>query len=100
MPTIVILPEAEDDLIRLEVFLASKDRSAAKRMRATILSSVGRLEQSPYLGSPFGRFKRLIVKFGRSTYIIVYVFDESYDEVHVISMRHGLEDPDHPEHGQ
>ena len=100
MPRIITLPEAEDDLARLEDFLTEKNQDVAKRMRDIILTSVGRLERSPHLGSPFGRFKRLIIKFGRSTYIVVYMFDEDLDEVHVISMRHGLEDPNHPEHGQ
>jgi plasmid stabilization system protein ParE len=99
MPSVMVLPGAEDDLARLEGFLEEKDADAAERLKKAITSSFGLLEQSPNIGTPFGRFKRLLVKFGKSKYNILYNYVEARDTVYVVSIWHSREDPSHPEHG-
>ncbi|UQZ91377.1 hypothetical protein C4J81_18945 (plasmid) [Deltaproteobacteria bacterium Smac51] len=91
MPKVLILQAARDDLARLEDFLEEKNLDAACRMKDVILKSLRILEKSPNLGSQFGRFKRLIIRFGKSKYVIIYNYLPADDTVYVISMRHSRE---------
>ena len=51
------------------------------------------------MGSPYREYKRKIIKFGQSKYILVYFLDVMADELYVVAIYHGKEDPTHPEHG-
>lgn len=99
MPRIIVTGKADEDFLRLKRFLSIKNSYAAKRMTTAIASAIASLKSSPYLGSPFGRHRRLIVDFGRSKYIVVYHFNKELDEIYILAIRHGREDPAHPEHG-
>lgn len=100
MPAVLILQSAQNDLVRLEHFLEEKDQDAAERMKETIVNALNRLKESPNIGSPFRRFKRLIVKFGKSKYIVVYNYVKADNIVYVMYIWHGREDPAHPQHEQ
>lgn len=88
-----MLPAALDDLARLEAFLEEKDPNAAQRMKTSILKALNVLAISPNSGVSFGRMKRLIIKFGKSKYIVVYNYVKARDTVYITSMRHGRENP-------
>ncbi|MDR2946740.1 MAG: type II toxin-antitoxin system RelE/ParE family toxin [Candidatus Adiutrix sp.] len=101
MPSVLILEPAQNDLVRLEYFLAEKDHDAAERMKKAMANALSRLEESPNIGSPFRKiFKRLLVRFGKSKYVLVYKYVKTDNMVYVLAVWHGREDPSHPQHGQ
>lgn len=101
MPRVIVIEAAQNDIARLESFLKSKNREAARHLKFLIKDALSRLTLSPYLGSPFFEpYRRLIIRFGRSAYILYYVVDETLDELYVLALQHGREDLNHPEHGQ
>jgi plasmid stabilization system protein ParE len=99
MPHIIVTNKADEVFLRLKYFFSAKNSDAAKRMSDAITSAIASLKSSPYLGSPFGLHRRLIVDFGRSKYVVVYHFNRELDEIYILAMRHGREDLTHPEHG-
>jgi|GEM_PF-2095204 Plasmid stabilization system protein len=88
-----MLQAAQDDLARLENFLKDKNPDTAKRMKVAIVKALNALTVSPNSGVSFGRFKRLIVKFGKSKYVVVYNYVKTHDTVYILSMRHSRENP-------
>lgn len=90
MPQVIILPAAIRGMERLKAFLMEKNAEAAARGGQTLLKAIHRLAQSPYLGRPVKDKRQLIVRFGRSHYIVTYqVIDGQV--VYIMSVRHGRE---------
>ena len=89
---VIVLPEAEVDLSRLEAFLADKSLRAANRAAATLFQAVRSLgensERRPVISS-LG-LRELPVRFGRDGYIIQYRI--LGDAVHVGRIFHARED--------
>lgn len=100
MSRIVIGDDAILDLKRVRQFIRAKDKDAAERMILTIQRAFDRLALSPMIGSPYGEYKRLIIKFGGSAYIAYYYYDESIDLVEILRVHHHREDIDHPDHNK
>ncbi len=90
MPQVIILPAALQGLKRLEAFLRDKNAEAAARVGRTLLKAMLRLGDSPYIGRPAGDKRQLLIRMGRSGYVITYKVVEGV-AVYILSVRHGRE---------
>jgi plasmid stabilization system protein ParE len=90
MPQIILLPDAQRDLLRLGAFLREKDLEAASRVGPAIKTSLRRLAQFPESApvSPHPPVRQLLIPFGQAGYLAGYVYDEAVDTVFVVSIRH------------
>ena len=95
MPQIVLLPDAQRDLIRLKSFLKEKDPEAASCISLTIKTALRRLvrfpESAPLSMQP--PVRQLHIPFGQAGYMAGYVYDEGVNMVFVVSVRHAKEIP-------
>jgi plasmid stabilization system protein ParE len=98
MPSLKFHSLAVDDLKRLRNFLSSKNIEASNRMTKTIRENINRLKISPYLGLSSYNYRKLIIPFGHSAYIVLYSFDKYSDCVYILRVIHSREDIDHPDH--
>lgn len=98
MPQLIWSRTALADVHRLYLFIAEKDSKAARRMIATLRSSIAPLSGRPTMGRPVPglgpNHRRWVVKFGRSAYVITYRV--SKDEVVLLTVRHEREAPPGP----
>ena len=87
-------PAAAADLLRLREFLAEKDEHAAQRAILAVLRAIRSLTTLPERGrkATLRGFRELVVPFGRSAYIVRYVYRARIREVVVVRIWHGLED--------
>ena len=75
-------------------FLAERNPEASKRAARTIARQLALLEENPHIGRPFVRyppFRELLIRFGDSGYIALYMVDEDRDTVVVLAFRHQRE---------
>ena len=93
MTQVILLPDAQRDLIRLKSFLEEKDPEAASRVSLTVKTALRRLthfpESAPLSMQP--PIRRLHIPFGQAGYMAGYVYDEAVDAVFVVSIRHEKE---------
>ncbi|CAN7173741.1 type II toxin-antitoxin system RelE/ParE family toxin [Pseudoduganella sp. LjRoot289] len=90
MTTIVLMPQAKDDLEEIFNYLAqfSVGDSAAKI--AVLRDKLKILEQAPLLGRPIPNSKReLLIGKRRHVYVVQYQFNQAHDIVHITSIRNG-----------
>jgi plasmid stabilization system protein ParE len=90
---LIWLPEALEDIARLDAFLRLKSPEAAARSARTILDAVRDLQDFPERGRPSDLaegFRDLIVPFGRNAYVLRYRIDRSL--VVIVRLWHGRED--------
>lgn len=89
---IIVAPAALADLERFAAFLAPKNPRAANRA-ARVLIAVQSLATLPERGRPSGipNMRELIIRFGRSAYVLRYSYSASADEVAVHRIWHGCE---------
>ena len=87
-------PAAVADIRRLREFLAEKDEPAAQRAVLAVLRAVRSLTALPERGrkATLRGFRELVVPFGRSAYIIRYVYRVRVSEVFVARIWHGREE--------
>jgi plasmid stabilization system protein ParE len=93
MAVVLWLPEAFDDLRRLNDFLKSKNPAAAERAAATIRLAADTLTASPAAGRMMGDGggrRALIVPFGAGAYALRYKIDAARNVV-VLRVWHGKE---------
>ena len=90
---IVVAPAALTDLERLHAFLAPKNPRAAERAAKTLVNAVQSLATLPERGRPAGitNMRELIVRFGRSAYVLRYSYSAQAGEVVVHRIWHGRE---------
>ena len=96
--TVRFTSEARADLRRLYHFLATHDRTAARRALVAVRKGVDILRFSPFTcrkassGSPF--IRELVVPFGQAGYVLLFEVD---DEAHVtvLAVRHQRESDFH-----
>jgi len=95
MAQVVLLPDAQRDLLRLKSFLAEKAPEAANRVASTIKTALRRLvrfpESAPLSSQP--PIRQLYIPFGQAGYMANYVYDEAVDTVFVVFIRHTKEMP-------
>lgn len=71
---VLVLPEAEQDLLRLSAFLAETAPHAALQASSAISTAVLSLAEMPMRGTP-GRLaatRQIVVRFGQAGYVIRY----------------------------
>lgn len=90
-----VLPEARQDLRRLQGFLLSRNPLAAEKAMLAIKSGFVRLQENPRLGivmeaRPTDR--QLFIPFGNSAYILRYRLDEAQETLFVVRIWHGREE--------
>ena len=97
MAQVILLPNAQRDLIRLKSFLKEKDPEAASRVSLTVKTALCRLarfpESAPLSTQP--PVRQLHIPFGQAGYMAGYVYDDVADTAFVISVRHEKEIPHH-----
>ena len=93
MTSVIRTPAALRDVPRLHVFLASKNREAARRAIRAIRHGVKALRTHPEIGLPVDEmppeFREQFVRFGGSGYVVLYRYDGS--QVAILAVRHGRE---------
>jgi toxin ParE1/3/4 len=91
--TLVVARAAFADLERLHAFLADKNPDAATRSATALMAAVESLQQFPERGRPVGdgNLRELIVSFGRSGYVLRYVYSAAADEIVILRIWHGRE---------
>jgi len=95
MPQVILLPEAQRDLIRLKTFLKGKDPEAANRVSLTVKAALRRLARFPESAplSMHPPVRQLHIPFGQAGYMAGYVYDKAVNTVFVVSVRHEKETP-------
>lgn len=91
---VIVSDEASVDLDRLQAFLFEKDARAARRAIAAIVSAIDSLEIFPERGRPSAAkgSRDLTIRFGKSAYIVRYVYRASRRTVMIVRVWHGRED--------
>jgi plasmid stabilization system protein ParE len=100
MSSLKIQSLAFDDLRRLRNFLRLKDRKASSRVTKKIREHFILLKKSTYLGSRYYNYRKLVVPFGHSAYIIIYSYDDVSDCVYILRVFHSRENIDLPDPDQ
>jgi len=94
MPRLIVTPKAAAGLERCRTFLQKRNPLSAQKASLTIKDSFMLLESEPEIGRLFGQEKELrelIIPFGDSGYVALYVFDAEKDEVLILAFRHQKE---------
>jgi plasmid stabilization system protein ParE len=93
---ITVSSAALSDLERLRGFLAKHNPHAAQRATAAIIQAIDSLMLFPDRGHPTGQpdLRDLVVRFGRSAYLIRFAHDRQRDELIVVRIWHAREDRD------
>ncbi len=89
-----VLPEARQDLRRLQSFLILRNPLAAEKAMTAIKSGFLRLQENPRLGLVMVKRptdRQLVIPFGNSAYILRYRLDEARDTLLVVRIWHGRE---------
>jgi plasmid stabilization system protein ParE len=95
MPQVILLPDAQRDLIRLKAFLKEKDPEAAGRVNFTVKTALRRLTRFPESAplSMHPPVRLLHIPFGQAGYLAGYVYDGAADTVFVVFVQHEKEMP-------
>jgi plasmid stabilization system protein ParE len=94
MPQVIITDAARAGLQRCRKFLAAKDMEASKRAAAAIGGQFSALQTAPEIGRPFPNdphLRELLIPFGDSGYVALYVHDRVQDQIIVLAFRHQRE---------
>ena len=84
--------EAGRDLERLTDFLREADISVAVETVDLIVDAVSVLKRHPLIGRPVEHgYRELIISCGRSGYVALYQYDEPFDFVLILAIRHQRE---------
>jgi len=80
------------DLERLTDFLVETDPPAALATIELIEEAVAVLRRHPLIGRPVEReLRELVISRGRSGYVALYSFEQVYDAVLILTIRHQRE---------
>jgi plasmid stabilization system protein ParE len=90
---LIVSRAATLDIERLYEFLKDKNPAAARRLVVSLDSAVRSLTLFPGRGRPSGAAgaRELVVPFGRSAYIVRYVYSSERDETVILRIWHGRE---------
>jgi plasmid stabilization system protein ParE len=97
MPRITYSPIALQDLIRLGIFLKTKNPETAKRAAKTIKKAIDTIKNQPDRFRPVPdmmNFREVIIDFGASGYIARF-YKKADDEIIIVRIKHQLEDDFH-----
>ena len=95
MPHIIFEEEATRGIARCIRFLYKHSPTVAHRAKLKIDAEFKRIQKNPFSGhywSENKKYRECNVRFGLSAaYMILYTFNESKDEIRVVSFRHSRE---------
>ena len=74
-------------------YIESHNPSAAKRVKAHIKHAIGRLARTPYSYRATEHPGIRVLSIGRYPYLVFYSVHEDLQEVHILRVRHGAQDP-------
>ena len=93
MPALIWLPEALEDIGRLNDFLAEKNPQAAADAVLCIQAAAVRLERFPELGAPMNdgtERRQVFAAFGAADYVLRYRLNQNGDPV-IVRVWHSRE---------
>lgn len=89
---LLLTPQAQHDLMRLEAFLWDSGDPQAAQLFAFLLDGLHVLTHQPGIGRPVGEgLRELIISRGRSGCLARYRFDQVRQRVQVLRIRHQRE---------
>lgn len=94
MPQIIITEAARRGLDRCRKFLAPENPEATRRAAAMIAAHFQSLQSTPEIGRPSennNELRELLIPFGDSGYVALYVHERSTDDVIILAFRHQKE---------
>jgi plasmid stabilization system protein ParE len=94
MPQLIVTSAARSGLQRCRSFLAQKNPEAARRSAEIIGRHLATLQASPKMGRPVvgdPAMRELVIPFGDSGYVALYVYKETADAVIILAFRHQRE---------
>jgi len=94
VPRVIVTEGAGRGLERCRLFLAAKNRLAAKRSGQAIDRQFSLLEANPDIGRPFAELpelRELIIDFRDSGYVALYHYEPADNTVYVLAFRHQKE---------
>lgn len=92
MPTLIWLPEALEDIVRLLHFLKDKSTTATQKAAHLIKAGADLLQKQPMIGRLMDddtERRELFLPFGNSAYVLRYKLDD--EKVVIIRVWHGKE---------
>ena len=94
MPRLIITEGAAQGLERCRQFLTEKHPQAAQKAGKAIAEKFALLESEPEIGRPLDELpelRELVIGFGDSGYVALYLHDIEADSVYVLALRHQKE---------
>lgn len=95
MPQVTISALAQRDLQRLQDFLKTKNRLAARKAGEVIVRAIQQLKTLPEIGRPVPflpvEYQELVIGFGDSGYVMLYRHDREMDRIVIVTVRHQKE---------
>lgn len=92
MAEVILAPQAQADLVRLEAFLWENQDPLASQLLDFVLDGLCVLTHQPGVGRPLAHGHReLIISRGRGGYLARHVFDTTRQRVIVLRIRHQRE---------
>ena len=94
MPQLIVTSAARSGLQRCRGFLAQKSPEAARRAAEIIGRHLATLQASPEMGRPIAgdpAMRELMIPFGDSGYVALYLYDETDNAVIILAFRHQRE---------
>lgn len=95
MPQVTVSALAQRDLQRLQDFLKTKNRLAARKAGEVIVRAIQQLKTLPYIGRPVQflpvEYQELVIGFGDSGYLMLYRIDREMDRIVIVTVRHQKE---------
>ena len=89
---LILTPEVQQDLVRLEQFLWDSGDPRAMQLLAFLLDGLRVLMRQPGIGRPVGGgLRELIISRGHSGYIARYHLDVARQRIWVLRIRHQRE---------
>lgn len=95
MPQVIVSALAQRDLQRLQNFLKTKNRLAARKAGEVIIRAIQQLKMQPDMGRPVPilplEYQELVIGFGDSGYVMLYRHDWETDRIVIMMVRHQKE---------
>lgn len=94
VPRLIVTEDAASDLERCRSYLAERNPLAANRAANVIIDKLRLLEKYPAIGRPVRSrldLRELVIRFGASGYLALYLHVQADDVVYVVAIRHQRE---------
>lgn len=94
MPRLIVTERAVEGLERCRRFLTRKTPESARRAAQVITQQFFHLEKTPAIGRSLGgspELRELVIPFGDSGYVALYLHDADDDIIYVLAFRHQRE---------